>query len=146
MALGAQAVEARLRNVLEKAGFSRIRRAAETPFNMIIEARPWDLVRLSISTGRGEWSPRPFSCFARWVEVCCEGKRAWTSFLCSCGHLHIFSMKSPQPLQATVLKLAHIQLVERIGSPEQTDRPRKQKDPLCKIAIRGDDHEHDNGA
>jgi hypothetical protein len=40
MALGAQAGEARLRNVLEKAGFSRIRRAAETPFNMIIEARP----------------------------------------------------------------------------------------------------------
>ncbi len=39
MALGAQAGEARLRNVLQEAGFSRIRRAAETPFNMIIEAR-----------------------------------------------------------------------------------------------------------
>ncbi len=40
MALGAQAGEARLRDVLREAGFSRIRRASETPFNMIIEARP----------------------------------------------------------------------------------------------------------
>jgi ubiquinone/menaquinone biosynthesis C-methylase UbiE len=40
MALGAQAGEARLRDVLQEAGFSRIRRSAETPFNMIIEARP----------------------------------------------------------------------------------------------------------
>ena len=40
LALGAQAGEARLREVLSKAGFSTIRRAAETPFNMVIEARP----------------------------------------------------------------------------------------------------------
>ncbi len=40
VALGAQAGEARLRKVLEEAGFTRIRRAAETPFNMILEARP----------------------------------------------------------------------------------------------------------
>jgi SAM-dependent methyltransferase len=39
-ALGAQAGEARLRNVLTKAGFTRIRRAAETPFNLVLEARP----------------------------------------------------------------------------------------------------------
>ncbi len=39
-ALGAQAGEARLREVLSEAGFSRIRRATETPFNMILEARP----------------------------------------------------------------------------------------------------------
>jgi len=39
-ALGAQAGEARLRGVLEKAGFTRIRRATETPFNLVIEARP----------------------------------------------------------------------------------------------------------
>jgi len=39
-ALGAQAGEARLREVLTEAGFTRIRRAAETPFNLIIEARP----------------------------------------------------------------------------------------------------------
>jgi SAM-dependent methyltransferase len=38
-ALGAQAGERRLREVLEAAGFSRVRRAAETPFNMILEAR-----------------------------------------------------------------------------------------------------------
>ena len=38
-ALGAQAGEAALRGVLEEAGFSRIRRAAETPFNMVLEAR-----------------------------------------------------------------------------------------------------------
>ncbi len=40
LALGAQAGEARLRKVLQEAGFSRVRRATETPFNMIIEARP----------------------------------------------------------------------------------------------------------
>ncbi|MEA2393909.1 MAG: hypothetical protein QOJ82_1800 [Solirubrobacteraceae bacterium] len=38
--LGAQAGEARLRAVLEQAGFSRVRRAAETPFNLVLEARP----------------------------------------------------------------------------------------------------------
>jgi 2-polyprenyl-3-methyl-5-hydroxy-6-metoxy-1,4-benzoquinol methylase len=40
LALGAQAGEARLRGVLEAAGFTRIRRAAETPFNIVLEARP----------------------------------------------------------------------------------------------------------
>ena len=40
LALGAQAGERRLRDVLSKAGFTRVRRAAETPFNMILEARP----------------------------------------------------------------------------------------------------------
>src|SRR5262245_37848354 len=40
LALGAQAGEARLRAVLEEAGFTRIRLAASTPFNLIIEARP----------------------------------------------------------------------------------------------------------
>jgi SAM-dependent methyltransferase len=38
--LGAQAGEARLRAVAEEAGFTRFRRAAETPFNLILEARP----------------------------------------------------------------------------------------------------------
>src|SRR5580704_15969076 len=38
--LGAQAGEAKLREVIEKGGFSSVRRAAETPFNMILEARP----------------------------------------------------------------------------------------------------------
>ena len=40
LALGAQAGERRLREVLSKGGFTRFRRAAETPFNMILEARP----------------------------------------------------------------------------------------------------------
>lgn len=39
MALGAQAGEARLREVLREGGFTRVRRAFETPFNMVIEAR-----------------------------------------------------------------------------------------------------------
>jgi len=39
-ALGAQAGEARLREVIQKGGFSTVRRATETPFNMILEARP----------------------------------------------------------------------------------------------------------
>jgi hypothetical protein len=40
-ALGAQAGERRLRNVVvEQAGFTRMRRATETPFNIVLEARP----------------------------------------------------------------------------------------------------------
>lgn len=38
-ALGAQAGEKRLREIFQQAGFSRFRRATETPFNMILEAR-----------------------------------------------------------------------------------------------------------
>ena len=39
-ALGAQAGERRMRDVVTSAGFSRFRRATETPFNMVLEARP----------------------------------------------------------------------------------------------------------
>ena len=39
-ALGAQAGEAKLREVISAGGFSNVRRATETPFNMILEARP----------------------------------------------------------------------------------------------------------
>lgn len=39
-ALGAQAGEARLTAVAQQAGFTRVRRATETPFNLILEARP----------------------------------------------------------------------------------------------------------
>jgi ubiquinone/menaquinone biosynthesis C-methylase UbiE len=39
-ALGAQAGEKRLAEVIRQGGFSRVRRAAETPFNMVLEARP----------------------------------------------------------------------------------------------------------
>jgi hypothetical protein len=40
VALGAQAGEARLRAILNEAGFSRVRRVAETPPNLVLEARP----------------------------------------------------------------------------------------------------------
>jgi hypothetical protein len=39
-ALGAQAGEAAITIALTKAGFTRVRRATEGPFNMILEARP----------------------------------------------------------------------------------------------------------
>ena len=39
LGLGAQAGEARLRAVFREAGFKRFRRATETPFNLICEAR-----------------------------------------------------------------------------------------------------------
>ncbi|WP_394846410.1 class I SAM-dependent methyltransferase [Pendulispora brunnea] len=40
LALGAQAGEARIRALATSAGFTRFRRAAETPFNLVYEARP----------------------------------------------------------------------------------------------------------
>ena len=40
LALGAQAGEARLRQVAMDAGFTRFRRTAETPFNLVLEVRP----------------------------------------------------------------------------------------------------------
>jgi hypothetical protein len=40
VALGAQAGETRIREVVEGAGFKRFRRAAETPLNFVFEARP----------------------------------------------------------------------------------------------------------
>ena len=39
-ALGAQSGEAKLHEVITAGGFRKVRRAAETPFNMILEARP----------------------------------------------------------------------------------------------------------
>ena len=40
LCLGAQAGEARMREVVTSAGFGRFRRATETPFNIVYEARP----------------------------------------------------------------------------------------------------------
>jgi hypothetical protein len=40
LALGAQAGEKRLRDVVTAGGLKRFRRATQTPFNMIFEARP----------------------------------------------------------------------------------------------------------
>jgi hypothetical protein len=39
-ALGAQAGEAAVREIAAEAGFTRFRRAAETPFNLVYEIRP----------------------------------------------------------------------------------------------------------
>jgi hypothetical protein len=40
LALGAQAGEARICSVVTSAGLARFRRVAETPFNIVYEARP----------------------------------------------------------------------------------------------------------
>jgi len=40
LAVGAQAGEKKMRDVVTKGGFARFRRAAQTPFNLIFEARP----------------------------------------------------------------------------------------------------------
>jgi SAM-dependent methyltransferase len=40
LALGAQAGEKRLRDVVTSGGFTRFRRATQTPFNLVFEARP----------------------------------------------------------------------------------------------------------
>lgn len=40
LALGAQAGEARLKEIMREAGFTRFRRATTTPFNLVLEARP----------------------------------------------------------------------------------------------------------
>jgi SAM-dependent methyltransferase len=40
LALGAQAGEARLRDVITEGGFRQVRRATETPFNIVLEAKP----------------------------------------------------------------------------------------------------------
>ena len=39
LALGAQAGEARLTDVIKEAGFTHVRRATETPFNLVLEAK-----------------------------------------------------------------------------------------------------------
>ncbi|MDX1979683.1 MAG: hypothetical protein SFV51_05390 [Bryobacteraceae bacterium] len=38
--LGAQAGQSRIEGMTSKAGFTRFRRAAQTPFNLVFEARP----------------------------------------------------------------------------------------------------------
>lgn len=40
LCLGAQSGEKRIRELVTAAGFNRFRRAAETPFNVVYEARP----------------------------------------------------------------------------------------------------------
>jgi hypothetical protein len=45
LAVGAQAGETRLREVVTAAGFTHFRRVTETPFNLVREARPWPRTR-----------------------------------------------------------------------------------------------------
>jgi hypothetical protein len=40
LALGAQAGEAKLAQVIKEGGFSSVRRATQTPSNLVLEARP----------------------------------------------------------------------------------------------------------
>jgi hypothetical protein len=40
LALGAQAGEKRIAEVIREGGFTAVRRVAETPFNMVLEAKP----------------------------------------------------------------------------------------------------------
>ena len=40
LALGAQAGEARIADVVKRGGFTKFRRATETPFNLVFEAKP----------------------------------------------------------------------------------------------------------
>jgi hypothetical protein len=40
LALGAQAGEKRMRDVVTAGGFTQFRRATQTPFNLVYEARP----------------------------------------------------------------------------------------------------------
>jgi hypothetical protein len=40
LALGAQAGQERLTEVIKEGGFGAVRRATETPFNLILEAKP----------------------------------------------------------------------------------------------------------
>jgi hypothetical protein len=40
LALGAQSGEARIRDVVTSGGFKNFRRATQTPFNLVYEARP----------------------------------------------------------------------------------------------------------
>ena len=61
LALGAQAGEARIRDVVKAGGFARFRRAAETPFNLVFEARAVDRAARARTGGarRARWPRRP---------------------------------------------------------------------------------------
>ncbi len=56
LALGAQAGEARLAEVITAGGFSTVRRATETPFNLILEAQAVEAQRRSLRTACEEYS------------------------------------------------------------------------------------------
>jgi hypothetical protein len=54
LALGAQAGEARIKKVTMEGGFNRFRRVAETPFNLVFEARPYSKMQQSADPGLNE--------------------------------------------------------------------------------------------
>src|SRR5438046_8007133 len=66
-ALGAQAGEARLREVITAGGFRNVRRAAETPFNMILEARPCHYIAKVLLTST-------HYCVKFACSLCCRGR------------------------------------------------------------------------
>jgi hypothetical protein len=41
LVLGSRARGARIADIIDEGGFTHFRRAAETPFNLVLEARPW---------------------------------------------------------------------------------------------------------
>ena len=46
IALGAQAGEKKIKEIAEKAGFTKFRRSSQTPFNIVYEARSWIILCL----------------------------------------------------------------------------------------------------
>jgi hypothetical protein len=63
-ALGAQAGEARLREVIGAGGFQSVRRATQTPFNMVLEARAREAPRANA----GPCQPGRYSALS--IECC----------------------------------------------------------------------------
>ena len=87
LGLGAQAGEVRLREVFEQAGFTHFRRAAETPLNLILEARICDHARSATSNslprggGSAASDQRPPRQSATHTEARCRPRRACQSTL-----------------------------------------------------------------
>ena len=57
-ALGAQAGFANLSSTITQGGFGKVRKATETPFNMVLEARPNRVPRSRVRSQRGPAKPR----------------------------------------------------------------------------------------
>src|SRR5262249_29039584 len=76
LALGAQAGPARLREVLTTAGFSTARVAAETPVNIVLEARPYACVPCVNGMGAACGSRGSPTATARRRSCCCRRGRS----------------------------------------------------------------------
>ena len=76
-ALGAQAGEERIRKVATAAGFTRFRRAAETPFNLVFKA---------VHERRESLAPECYCSFANSALACFRmGMSGSASFIVDCG-------------------------------------------------------------